>query len=238
MTPKICLVVAVVSAGLLVQVSTAAILTVGSPNGVLSVDSANAGTRTPRPELGPDVFQWTGAMTRLNLGWDLSWDLTIDNDPSVSGVASFTNTMPGTANFTLNISSTSTVAIGSPLVNGASSITVLDTAADGATMSALTGGSIYDAVIGATSIQSLFSDPFSLVAPASQTNATFQNWGPFTSGTGIGIGQSFGINHFFSLTSGDQATINSSFFINIPTPGGAVVLSVIGLSIVSRRRRN
>jgi hypothetical protein len=129
----------------------------------------------------------------------------------------------------------STVAIAAPTVIGASAITVVDTGTDGATMGALAGDSIYDAFVVASSQQTLFNDPYSLVAPAFSLGIDGASWGPQAATTSIAIGDLFGINQDFSLTGNDQATVNSNFFI-VPEPSTVALLALGG--VLALRRRN
>jgi hypothetical protein len=209
-----------------------ATIEIGSPMGTMVIDSSEYGQTT---DLGPDHFRWQGNMSNLDMGWAIDWDLTIDLDPFVTGVSAFTNLMAGTANFTYNISANSTEAIAFPTVNGASTISVLDTNGNGATMAALAGSSIYDAHILAVSQQSLFDHPFSLVAAPFGVNQTGTSWGPQAATGPIGIGDLFGIDHEFSLTGNDQATINSSFFI-VPEPASGLLVLLAAAGLIRRRR--
>ena|GEM_PF-2402707 len=242
----------VLLAGVLVTGADAVVITVGSDAGPLQLDSNLVGQVTANVD---GSVRWQGALQRADLGWGLNWDLTINEDPvfgivpslttlvgpppslSVSGVSGFTNLLGATANFTFNISAVSSIGAGLTTQNGASTISVLDTGTDGAVMAALAGGSIYDAVINGVSQQQLFIDPFSLNAPPSSVDFTGATWGVLPAGP-IAIGDVFGINHTFSLTGGDQATVNSSFFINIvvPTPGSFVLFGLAGLVVMRRRR--
>lgn len=212
---------------------SAAIIEIGSTVGTMTLDSSSVGTVTPT---GLDSFNWTGFMSNPTMGWEIDWNLNIDTDPQITGVTSVTSLMPNTANFTFNISALSTVGIAAPTVSGASTITVLDTNANGATMGALTGGSLYDALIAASSQQTLFNDPFSLVAPPNGIDFAGAAWGPQASTVPLGLGDVFGINHSFSLTSQDQATVNSSFFI-VPEPATFGIVALGGLMLLRRRNR-
>lgn len=211
----------------------AAQITVGSNIGTVTLDSNSVGVVDPIA--GTDAFQWSGNMMNTTMGWGLQWDLIIDPDPSISGVAAFTNLAGVTMNFTYNVSANSTVAIANPLVDGTSTITLVDNGNNGATMAALTGDSIYNAFIGAASQETLFDDVYSLVAPANGFNLDGANWGPQAATVPLNLGDVFGINHDFSLTAGDQATVNSDFNI-VPEPATMSLLVIGGIAMLRRRR--
>ena len=229
---RIALVVAL-SALILPSMVQAAEITVGSDIGTVVLNSDNVGNVSDIP--GTDAFQWTGNMMNTNMGWGLNWDLIIDPDPSISGVAAFTNLSGVTMNFTYNVTANSTIAIASPTVDGTSTITLVDNGNNGATMAALTGDSIYRAFINAATQETLFDDPYSLVAPANGFDLDGANWGPQAATVALAFGDVFGINHDFSLTAGDQATVNSDFNI-VPEPATMMLLVLGGVSLIRRRR--
>ncbi len=211
----------------------AAEITVGSNIGTVVLDSNSVGMVTDIP--GTDAFQWTGNMTNSTMGWGLNWDLIIDPDPSISGVAAFTNLAGVTMNFTYNVSANSTIAIANPIVDGTSTITLVDNGNNGATMAALAGDSIYRAFIQASTQETLFDDPYSLVAPPNGFDLDGANWGPQAATVPLAFGDVFGINHDFSLTAGDQASVNSDFNI-VPEPATMMLLVFGGMSLIRRRR--
>jgi PEP-CTERM motif len=223
------------SALIVPALARAAEITVGSNMGTMVLNSDNVGSVDPIA--GTDAFQWTGDMTNSAMGWGLQWDLVIDPDPSITGVASFTNLMGITMNFTYTVSANSTVAIPAPTVLGSSAITVTDgVSLGGATMSALAGDSVYNAFINAATQETLFDAAYTLVAPQFNSNSDNDSWGPQAATVPLFIGDTFGINHDFSLTPGDQATVNSNFYI-IPEPATMTLLALAGVAVLRRRRR-
>lgn len=207
--------------------------TIGSPEGEVTLTSDEVGDLIENPD---GTLTWTGSYQHVDYGWGLDWDFNVDGDPSISGVAGFTNLLAVPANFSFDISANSDVTIISPSVNGASVITVLDTNSNGATMDAIAGDSVYDAFIMATSEHKSFVDPFGLIAPVNSIDFDNETWGPQPANSAaINVGDLFGLDHDFRLSAGDQATLNSSFFI---TPEPTTVLMLLaGAGLALRRRK-
>lgn len=225
-------IIAVFVSGALIAPALAEIrATVGTPLGQWSFTSSTQGTLE---EQADGSLRWYGEVQRPDLGCDIEWDYLVDGDPYITGVANFTNVLGVTANFSFDISANSDVTIAAPTVFGASTITVLDVNGNGAQMDALAGDSIYRAFIVATTQETLFDAPYGLSAGPFGVDFDGLTWGPQPAIGGIVLGDIFGIDHDFSLTSGDQATLNSSFFI-VPEPATVVLLLVGGL-VATRRR--
>ena len=122
-------------------------------------------------------------------------------------------------------------------MTGSSAITVTDANFNStATMSTQTGVAIYTALIDGTQLipsGELFPDAYSLTATglgaANSANSSF------TSTTPMPLASSMGINHLFNLTPGDNATVNSTFYV-IPEPMTISLLGLGGLALLKRRR--
>ena len=218
--------------------AAAPLLEIGPLGSETTIDPGNGGT-TLFVDNGDGTFDWEGAMTMPM--WETTWDLLIDEDPGVSGVIGLKNTTGTTQTFTFNVSTGVSVSLpAGSTKSGSSTISVGDANFNStATLSAVTGGAMYNALVDGNLEHQLFQDPYSLVVSTfgGTTGATQS----FTGVTTNALAVSLGINHVFQLTAGDQATFNSTFEV-IPLPSSAGVgfgvLALMGVVRAARHRRN
>ena len=215
-------------------------------------DTQNPGSMTPIPGSGTSATGWNyaGQLVGQNNLWTYEWNCIFD-DGSGPGVA--TGGLPfitanlvvtnadqiNTQTFSLLMTLNVPRVVVNPLMDGSIVGTVLDLTGNDATVSALTGSSIYTARIDFVDEQSLMVDAFSASAG-----------GPFFSGPvgpedfGIptpavasqDVNTNIQIFLEFSLSPGDSASFISIFEI-VPSPGGLAVLGLAGLAGRRRRRR-
>ena len=184
----------------------------------------------------PITGMWSGTWSTAM--WDASWNLVLDPDPGISGVIGLTNNgaMMQAMTFNVSMATIGFYPTGS-FMTGSSAITVTDANFNStATMSTQTGVAIYTALIDGTQLipsGELFPDAYSLTATglgaANSANSSF------TSTTPMHLASSMGINHLFNLTPGDNATVNSTFYV-IPEPMTISLLGLGGLALLKRRR--
>ena len=223
---------AIIAFGLACAPSWAAIVaTVDSPIGTVQISSDVVGEMQ---SMADGSIRWSGNMSQPNLGWEAEWEYFLGGASSVAGWMVFTNQLAVPTDFTFDISAVSNVTFAEPVLSGASTISVLDTNSDGAAMTAVGDGAIYDAHIMDNSQRQLFADPFGLTAAAFSADGAGEAWGPEAATMGINEGDLFGVDHRFILTPGDQATVNSSFFI-APEPSALLLLG-LGATLLRRRR--
>ena len=183
-------------------------------------------------------WEWKGSVNQGG-SYTMQWDLLLDPDPTISGAIALTNTATTTQTFTLNVSQGIVSApAGSPIL-GASAISISDANGSGAgTVSAPTGSAIYTAFINSNITQKvLFVDPYSKSAAGIGGAAVDSQ--SFSTGTTSALATIMGIQHSFTLTAGDSATMNSTFTITVPEPCGVVLAAfgAIGLAAVHFGRR-
>ena len=184
----------------------------------------------------PVTGMWSGTWSTAM--WDATWNLALDPDPGISGVIGLTNNsaMMQAMTFNVNMATIGYYPAGS-FMTGSSAITVTDANFNStATMSTQTGVAIYTGVLDGTQViptGELFPDAYSLTATglgaANSANSSF------TSTTPIALASSMGINHLFNLTPGDNATVNSTFYV-IPEPMTISLLGLGGLALLRRRK--
>jgi hypothetical protein len=194
--------------------------------------ASNSGTTTTLPD--GVTQEWKGTATQAG-SYTMQWDLLLDPDPSVSGSIALTNAASSTQTFTLNVSqSIASVPTGSATF-GSSAISVSDANnSGGATVGAPTGSAIYTAFINSNVTQKLlFVDPYSKAATTLGGVAVDSQ--SFTGGTTSAPATIMGIQHSFTLTAGDSATMNSTFTI-VPEPCTLALAAIGGLGLVVVRR--
>lgn len=204
-------------------------------------------------EAGVDgQFSWTEDGYSFNgsgsgSGWAVQWNMLASGGAAESIVTSFTviNTGSTTETFVLSFQQAimGDYSTGS-LVGGSTAGTFTDLNGDGVTVSALSGGSIYSAVVD-------FTDPFSggttvgTLLDGSQGSASGFGSGNFLpesfgsvpsipGANGPAIDSNFGVLLAFDLSAGDTAAFTTSMAIATPAPGALAMFAIAGLS---RRRR-
>lgn len=162
-------------------------------------------------------------------------DVYFNADPIIAGNFAVTNNSPVPQTFSLNVIMPTAFATGgSTTHDGGSAITVSDANfSGGSSLSTFAGFSIYASKVNGSVSHTLFDSPYSLTTPPGTTNAAFLNFGPLA-GPGVALITSIGIDHTFTLSPGDRATVNSNYRI-VPEPA-TLSLFVIGTVVMLRRR--
>jgi hypothetical protein len=109
---------------------------------------------------------------------------------------------------------------------------VIDGGTDGATVATVSGQPIYQAQIDGTTVATLQNDPFSVVAPPTDTNSAGASFGP--TANLIPVTSNIGIQLRFTLTAGDTASIVSRFDV-VPEPAASLGLGGMVLLAITRR---
>ncbi len=179
--------------------------------------------------------EWRGTATQAG-SYSMQFDLVFDPDPSIAGSIALTNVAASTQTFTLNVSQPITSVPAGSSIFGASAISVSDANnSGGATVSAPTGSAIYTAFVNSNVTQKmLFVDPYS--KSASSIGGVAVDSQSFSTGTTTVPATIMGIQHSFTLTAGDSATMNSTFTITVPEPCTLALAAIGGLGLVAVRR--
>ncbi len=185
---------------------------------------------------------WVGSLQ--NDVFDLGWDFFYDPDPGVSGNLSVTNNTDGTQLFSASTGVFSTIDVpAGTAMTGASTLSVADSDFSNtpATVMSPPGGAIFNGLITGTTERTLFPTTppasFSLTALGNGVNVTFDSFAGETTSTALPNGGLLSLIHDFTLTAGDTATANSTFFV-APEPSGMALLlfGLIGAGLMRQRR--
>lgn len=183
---------------------------------------------------------WVGAQYELILSPDLAGGSGERGFPVASVTSNFTITNSfGVANpFTVLATVPITIPFPATGMRGSHSGSVIDNSAslNGASVAALPGGSLYEALLDGATVQTLRNDPFSANALGGGTQGiATTNFGvpAFIAGPAAAI--NLGIRNSFVLSAEDSVTSASTFIIT-PAPGAVALTGLAGLVGLRRRR--
>ena len=176
--------------------------------------------------------------TQMTGMWELTADITVDPDPFVSGVFGILNPTAMTQTYTFTVILLVSPSLPGPTVHGGSTIvTLLDANGDGSALltTAAGGEPIYMGMIDGVGILPLLPPDVSSLSvnTAGGIAVASKVIMPPSLPSGAVL-SSIAIEHKFTLSPGDQATLNSRFEV-IPEPATVVLLSLGGLLL--RRKK-
>jgi hypothetical protein len=177
--------------------------------------------------------------------WDLTWDLTLNQDPSISGSLVLTNLTTTTRNFNMAFSLPVTPAFSPSLFGGFITATVTD--ANGNLTASMTpiaiSPSIYRGTIDGTTVLSLLGASITCTGTLAGCSATSTDdlGVPGPTLAGPAVNSAIGIFLNFSLSAGDRVAFNTNFVVepppSVPLPAALpLLLSGLGAMAIRRRR--
>jgi len=193
-----------------------------------------------------DGYNFTGSDS--GSGWAMQWNMLASGTASAESiVTSFTviNTGSTTETFYLHFHQAimGDYATGS-LVGGSIAGTFTDLNGNGVSVSALSGGSIYSALVDTTDpltdgtiVGTLLDGQQGSASGFGSGNFLSESFGNVPSipgANGPAIDSNFGVLLAFDLSAGDTAAFTTSMAIATPAPGALAMFGIAGLS---RRRR-
>ena len=179
--------------------------------------------------------------------WDLTWDLTLNQDPSITGTVTLVNLTTVTRPFNLAFSLPITPAFSPSLFGGSIDASLVDANGDKSAAIApiAISPSIYRGTIDSITQLSLLAGNVSCsgsnpgcIATASDEFGLLP--GPVPTLAGPAVNSAIGIFLNFSMTPGDRVTFTTRFVVEppsaVPLPAGLPLL-LSGLGALALRRR-
>lgn len=175
--------------------------------------------------------------------WGLTWNLTLNQDPSIIGSLTLSNLTTSTRNFNLAFSLPISAAFSPSLYGGSIDATLFDANNSGSAAMApiAISPSIYRGTIDGVTVLSLFGGSMGCSGGAGCTGTNAEIFGlPGPTEPGPAVNSAIGIFLNFSLTAGDRVTFLTNFTVEPPAPvplPASLPLLLAGLGALVRKRR-
>jgi hypothetical protein len=187
------------------------------------------------------IGQQQGGSFEGGLVWDLGWNLTLNQDPSISGSLTLTNLTTTTRNFNLAFVLPITPAFSPSVFGGSISATVADLNGDSilALAPIAVSPSIYRGQIDGNTVLQLFATSLTCLAssPGCTASGAEDDGLPGPTNPGGAVANSIAMLLNFSLTPGDRVVFDTNFIVEpVPVPA-ALPLLLSGLALFGLRWR-
>jgi len=174
--------------------------------------------------------------------WGLTWNLTLNQDPSILGSLTLTNLTSSTRNFNLAFSLPVLSSFSPSLFGGSIDATLFDRNNGGsATMAPIAiSPSVYRGTIDGVTVLSLFAQNLGCGGVTCSVNSAEDFGLPGPTEAGPAVNSAIGIFLNFSLTAGDRVTFLTNFTVEPPAPvpvPASLPLLLMGLGTLMRKMR-
>ncbi len=175
--------------------------------------------------------------------WGLTWNLTLNQDPSIIGSLTLTNLTGSTRNFNLTFALPVLSAFSPSLYGGSIDARLFDRDGSGSAAIApiAVSPSIYRGTIDGVTVLSLFAGNLGCSGGPGCTATNVEDFGlPGPTEPGPAVNSAIGIFLNFSLTAGDQVTFLTNFTVEPPAPvplPASLPLMLLGLGALARKWR-
>lgn len=187
---------------------------------------------------GDGTFDYGGSTAAGGGGWNLSWDVTVKEDPFIDGVFAVTNNTGGTQTYTIIFTLPVSPAVVPSSLNGASAIGNLTVNPGGGTLGHSLGTPMFTALHDGGPYDTLLNNNAVTLGFGSGSTGADSFGLPGITQPGLAVLTSIGIQLTFTLTSGDSASFTSRLdVVPVPEPVSALLLAggLIALSVLGRR---
>jgi hypothetical protein len=209
-------------------------ITITNSNGVTWYDNAlDLGTISNEVTPNGTAFDYSGDLTAPK--WALGWDMTVDQDPLISGSFSITNSTSLTQTFDVTFGLPVASAFSPAVKTGSVGFSFADTNNSGGASVNLT---TWEGLIDGSNAMSLFTSSIPCLGTGCTGAIATISDGP--NSHPAGVNSTIGIHLVFALSAGDTVNFNTSFEVNpVPVPAAVWLFGsgLLGLFGVARKQQ-